>query len=156
MKKQDAITSICWVVLGLIISIWSVTFPFGSLESLGPALFPLGSGLILVILGSILFFQAQRKNEGKPLEKSLVPLIPRGAAFSRVALSLAGMFLSALLIEFLGFLLTFFFLILFLVRGIQPQKWGADIFYALFATLSAYMLFQVLLQTMLPTGFLGF
>jgi putative tricarboxylic transport membrane protein len=157
MKKRDVVTPICWVILGFIISIWSATFPFGSLESPGPAFFPLAAGLILIFLGSILFFQARarKQDEGKPME-SFVPLIPRGAAFKRVAWSLGGMFLSAVLLEFLGFVLTFFCLIIFLIRAIQPEKWRADILYTLAFTLGAYLLFQVLLKTTLPTGILGF
>jgi putative tricarboxylic transport membrane protein len=155
MKKRDVVTPICWIILGFIISIWSATFSFGSWESPGPAIFPLGSGLILIFLGGILFFQARKQNEERPIE-SFVPLIPHGAAFTRVALSLGGMLLSAVFIDSLGFLLTFFCLILFLVRAVQPQKWRVDIFYTLFFTLGAYMLFQVLLKTTLPSGFLGF
>ncbi len=88
--------------------------------------------------------------------ESFVPLIPNGAAFKRVALSLGGMLLSAVLFEFLGFVLTFFCLIIFLIRAIQPEKWRVDILYTLAFTLGAYMLFHVLLKTTLPTGILGF
>lgn len=144
----------CWIIFGSIISIWSVTFPFGSWDAPGPTFVPLGAGLMIIFLGSILFFQARKQDEGKRVE-SFVSLIPRGAALARVALSLGGMLLSAVLIDFLGFLLTFFCLILFLMRVIQPQAWRMDLLYAVFFTLGAYTLFQVFLKTTLPTGFLG-
>ena len=154
-EKRDAVSAICWIILGIIISVWSATFPFGNSESPGPAIFPLGSGLILIFLGSILFFQTKKQSEGKPMEGS-VSIIPHGAAFTRVALTLGGMLLSALFLERLGFVLTFFCLILFLIRAIQPKKWSVDIFYTLVFTLGSYILFQVLLKTTLPTGILGF
>jgi hypothetical protein len=154
-KKRDAATAVCWITLGLIVSIWSASFPFGKLERPGPAIFPLGTGLILISLGMILFVQARKRDEEKSEEKG-VPLIPRGAAFTRVVFSLGGMLLSAVLLDYLGFILTFFCLILFLVRAVQPQEWKKETFYAVIFTLAAYMLFQVLLKTTLPTGFLGF
>ncbi len=155
LKEQDTVMAVCWIILGFIISMWSATFPLGNWESLGPAIFPLGSGLILFFLGNILYFQARKRNERKPME-SFVSVIPRGEGFSRVALALGGMLLSAALLDILGFLLTFFFLILILLRAIQPQKWRVDILYTLVFTLGAYMLFQILLKTELPVGFLGF
>jgi hypothetical protein len=154
-KKRDVLTALCWITLGCIISIWSASFPFGKSERPGPAIFPLGTGLILISLGIILFVQARKRDEEESKEK-VVSLIPRGAAFRRVAFSLGGMLVSAVLIDYLGFILTFFCLILFLVRAVQPQKLKKDIFYAVFFTLAAYMLFQVVLKTTLPTGFLGF
>jgi hypothetical protein len=66
------------------------------------------------------------------------------------------MLLAAVLLEFLGFVLTFFCLIIFLIRAIQPDKWRVDVLYTLIFTLGAYLLFQVLLKTTLPTGILGF
>jgi hypothetical protein len=154
-RKREAVTAIFWIFLGLIISIWSATFPFGSQESPGPAIFPLASGLILILLGCIRFFQTRTQKEGSPL-RPFEPLIPGGAGFWRIAFTIGGMLLSAALLEYLGFVLTVFFLILSLERAIQPQKWRTDVFYALVSALGSLIVFQVLLKTSLPRGFLGF
>ena len=154
MKKRDAVTAICWIILGLIISIWSATFPFGSWAAIGPAFIPLVCGLTLIFLGSILFFQTRKKRERTPVEAA--PLIPQGLAFKRVALSLGGMLLSAVLFERLGFAMTLFFLTLFLLRSIEPQKWRIDVLYTLVFTIGSYLLFQILLGLYLPRSFLGF
>ncbi len=155
MKKRDAVTAIFWILLGLTISIWSATFPFGSLKAPGPAFLPLTLGLILILLGSILFLQTITPKEGSP-KGTFVSLIPERAAFIRVAFSLGGMLLSAIFLEFLGFILTVFCLILFLMRAIEPQKWRVAIFYALVSALSSFIVFQVIFKTSLPRGFLGF
>ena len=155
MKKRELIAGLCWVVIGLVVSIWSSTFPFGTWEAVGPAVLPFGCGLILILLGSIFFFQVWKQNGGEVME-ALAPLIPRGAAFRRVAISVGGMLLSAALIGFLGFLLTVFSLTLFLLRGVQPKRWGVDAFYALVFTGGCYVLFHVLFKTTLPKGLLGF
>jgi hypothetical protein len=155
MKKRDEVTAICWMILGFIISIWSSTFPFGRWDALGPAALPFTCGLILILLGSILFFQVRKKSEERPRE-TITPIIPHGAGLTRVVLSIGGMLLSAVLFQFLGYIITLFFLVLLLIRANEPERWKADIFYTLVFTLGSYMVFQVLLKTPLPTGFLGF
>ena len=145
---------ICCVILGFIISIWSATFPLGHKRAIGPGVLPLACGLILIFLGSVQFFQARGKKEEKPMG-TLAPVIPSGKAFTRVALSLGGMILSAALLDLLGFALTIFCLILFLMRSIQPQRWGVDVLYTIGFTIGTYILFQLLLKVTLPHGFLG-
>ena len=154
MKKIDAVIALFWIVLGLAISIWSATFPLGSWESIGPAFLPMACGLILILLGCILFLQT-RKQKGDPA-KSFASLIPQRASFARVALSLGGLFLSAVIFDLFGFVLTLFLLILFLIQAIQPIKWRIAISYALVFTFGSYLLFQFILKTTLPRGFLGF
>jgi hypothetical protein len=155
VKERDLVMGIFWILLGLIISIWSATFPFGGLKDPGPAFLPLACGLILISLGLILLLDARVgkiDSSGEPAEQ----LLPQGAAGMRVKLTLGGMLLSAILLEPLGFFLTVFFLILFLMRAIQPQKWSAAVFYSFVYAGGALVVFKVLLKTQLPGGFLGF
>lgn len=154
MKQKDSIVAIFWIVLGVTISIWSATFPFGRWESIGPAILPLACGLVLIFFGMILLLQAWKRKE-KPA-KSNVPIIPQGAAATRVALSLGGLLLSAVIFDLLGFILTLFLLILFLMQVIQPFKWRVAIFFTLAMTLGSYFFFNTLLKVTLPRGFLGF
>lgn len=147
--------AIIWILLGLTISIWSATFPFGGLEDPGPAYFPLGAGLIIIVFGVIMFFQARKRKESDSLRPSK-PLIPHRAAVMRVVFCLVGMSVSAALFEILGFVLTMFFMILFMMRTIEPQKWRAALFYSVISALGSLFVFKFLLKTSLPTGFLGF
>jgi hypothetical protein len=150
MKKEIAMP-VFWIVLGLVISIWSATFPFGELKDPGPALLPLACGLILIILAGILFLQSR-----KAKVQSAARLFPRGAAGRRVALALGGILASAILLEPLGFSVTVFFLVLFLMRTVRPQKWSFAAFYAFVCAGGAFVVFKVLLKSQLPEGFLGF
>jgi len=155
MKRRNVIQAIFWMFLGITISIWSATFPFGDWNNLGPALFPLVFGLILILLGSILLSQNVTKKEVGPRE-TVGPVVTDRVEFIRIALILGGMLLSAALLESVGFILTMFFLILFLMKAVQPQKWRAALFYALVSSLGSFVLFKVLLKTPLPKGLLGF
>lgn len=147
--------AIFWIILGLTISIWSATFPFGGMEDPGPAYFPLGAGLIIIVFGVVMFFQTTKRKESDPLKPSR-PLIPHRAAVMRVLFCLVGMSLATALFEILGFVLTMFLMILFMMRTIEPQKWRTALFYSLISALGSLFVFKVLLKTSLPSGFLGF
>lgn len=155
LYKRDSVTALCWVVLGLIIVLKATTFPMGIWESIGPAIFPLGAGIVLIVLGGILFFQSRDKGQRGPNERR-APLIPRGTAFARVAMSVAAILLAATFLQFLGFFLTMFCLALSLLRAIQARGWGVDLFYAAVFTAGSYLLFQLLLKVSFPVGLLGF
>lgn len=147
--------AIFWIALGITISIWSATFPFGGLEDVGPGFFPLATGLILTVLGTILFFQSKRRKEGASPTPSK-SLIHHRAAVMRVLFCLVGMSVSAAIFETLGFVLTMFLMILFMMRTIEPQKWRVALFYSLVSAVGSFVLFNVLLKTSLPHGILGF
>ena len=61
-----------------------------------------------------------------------------------------------LLLTPLGFTLTTFLFIAFLVRFIFPQTWARTFIVAVFSALAARLLFINFLETQLPKGFLGF
>jgi len=155
MERRDSIMGILWIFLGITISVWSATFPFGGMKDPGPAFFPLGCGLILIVLGSIMVFQA-RTRSADPSTKPSVRLLPEGAAGKRIAFTMGSMLLSIVLLTPFGFVLTVFLLIVFLMRTIRPQKWGVAILYAFVLAVGSYIVFKVLLNTQLPGGFLGF
>ena len=155
MKKRDIVMAVFWILLGLIISVWSATFPFGNLQDPGPAYFPSGLGLIIVVIGMLMLIRARKAKEGNAL-RPLEPPVSHRAAVRRVVLCLAGMTLSAILFETLGFVLTMFLMILFMMRTIAPQKWKTALFYSLISALGSLFVFRVLLKTQLPSGFFGF
>jgi len=147
--------AIFWILLGLTISIWSTTFPFGGWEAPGPGILPLIVGLILILLGSVLFFQT-RTQKGEGAMRNFVRPFPERTILLRVALTLGALLLSAAFLEILGFILTVFLLIFSLAHIIQPQKWKVSLSFALVCTIASFMLFKVLLRSQLPRGFLGF
>jgi hypothetical protein len=62
----------------------------------------------------------------------------------------------ALLLEWLGFILTTLLLVGFLLRTIYPQKWSVVISASVLTSLMTYVVFRVWLQTQLPAGILSF
>ena len=122
MTQRDSIMGVVWILLGIIITVWSATFPFGGLKAPGPALLPLVCGLVLILLGLILLIQTRASKDSSSVSYP-ARLFPQGAPGRRVALTLAVMLASAVFLQPVGFALTAFFLILFLMRVIEQKKW---------------------------------
>src|SRR5512139_3284999 len=104
MERREKFMAVFWVLLGLTISIWSATFPFGGLKDPGPAFLPLGCGLLLILLGSIMVVQKRTRHadlSAKPFQR----LVPQGAAGKRVGFTMGSMLLSIILLMPLGFVL---------------------------------------------------
>lgn len=74
----------------------------------------------------------------------------------KIVYTIISLFMFIIALNYLGFVLTTFFFLLFLLTFIAPQK-PLKVF--LIGSLSAglsYLIFQLLLRADLPTGVLGF
>lgn len=149
MERQDRAMGLLWMLLGIIISAWSATFPFGGIEEPGAGYLPLACGVIIAVLGAILV--ARPANANDPGGK---PIFPRGPAGRRVALTIAAMGVCTALLYVLGFILSVFFMVLFLMRSVGPVKWKAALLYAVLYSSASYFVFKVLLKTQFPAGIL--
>ncbi|MCX5910149.1 MAG: tripartite tricarboxylate transporter TctB family protein, partial [Deltaproteobacteria bacterium] len=125
--------------------------PLGSWRDPGPGLLPLGSGIFLGILSGIVFFQSRMRDEDQP----------RGSWYSKekwksLLLILAVLFGYAFVLDYLGFLVSTFILLLVLFRFVEPQKWFVAIGGSALASITCYVVFELWLKTQLPRGILGF
>jgi putative tricarboxylic transport membrane protein len=89
-----------------------------------------------------------------PEADSIGEPMPGGAALIRILKALGALFLYALVLEPLGFVLTTF-LFMVLVLRLEPRRWVFIIPSAIGATLFFFVLFKVLLRVPLPSGLLG-
>ncbi len=152
MAANDRVMGVLWALLGIIISIWSSTFPFGGIEEPGPAYLPLACGVMIAIFGAILFFK--RGDQGGESAQHAKRIFPRGSAGRRVALTIAAMSLCSAFMYLLGYVLSVIFMVLFLMRSVGPVKWRTAFFYALLYSFASYFIFKVLLKTQFPVGIL--
>lgn len=155
MKNRDKIMAIFWTLLGITIAVWSFTFPFGNLEDPGPGYFPFALGFIIALIGILMLIQT-RKVENQNRSRPVKPHVSRGPAVRRVLLYLTAMMLSAIFLETLGFVVTMFLMMLFMMRTIAPQRWRTALFYSVVSASGSLFIFKILLKTQLPEGFLGF
>ena len=150
--NNDQVTTIIWFMIGVMIGIGSIGYGLGSLQSPGSGFITFLAALVVCFLSLIGFVEAtrdQRKGIGwKPVLVGVFwwkPLI--------VTISLLA---YAFLLNDLGFVLSTAFLIGFLLRAVNPQRWMVVIAGGILSSLGAYAIFEVWLQAQLPKGPWGF
>ncbi len=152
MRKRNLISSIVLLVLGLAMMAESRKLPFGSLRAPEVGFLPLILATLLVAFSLIFLVQSIRREKH---EKG-VPFEMRFGNWVRIGLALCALVASTLLFEPLGYILSSFFLVAFLLCTVEPQKWWVAVGIALLSSFGSYMLFVTLLGTTLPKGIFGF
>jgi len=142
----------------------------------------IGSSLCLIVIGSLVAWQAQKLSVGDyhapgpgffPFYLSLLLIIAGIAIFiqglrekpeeeeaaprkMRVAVALAAIFIYPFLLEPLGYLLTTFLLMLLCIRMMLTRAWWFAPSLSIAISLFSYIIFKVWLQVLLPAGLMGF
>jgi putative tricarboxylic transport membrane protein len=152
MGKADQVSSIFWLLLGLVVVYSSYRFGLGTLARPGPGFLPFLCGVILSALSAFVFFQGRlaKKTNG---EESIGQLWA-GMNWHKPVYGIIVLLIYALTFVRLGFLLSTIFLLIFLFKGIEPERWLRAITVAVLAAVVSYVLFVVWLQVQLPRGLL--
>jgi putative tricarboxylic transport membrane protein len=138
-----------FILLAGAICLESYKLGLGSLSEPAPGLFPFLTG---VTLGFLSFLW---------LVINFLPGGPWGwlkisISWGRAVPMLGGLFLYSILLNFLGFALATFLLILALLKGIERKSWVSSGLVALGISIFSYIVFRIWLRVQLPEGFLGF
>jgi hypothetical protein len=110
-------------------------------------------GAILGVLSLIVHLQARWSTPSKELER---PFWKNKNRVWKVFLTFIALLAYASGMEHVGFLVSTTILIVFLLWAIEPQRWYVVIFGSLLTSLTAYTIFEWLLNLPLPKGFLEF
>ena len=108
------------------------------------------SGILLSGLSMILFFQTlfvKREEQKRTLWTGLQCL--KGIKL------ITALFVYALIFKWMGFLLSSFFLLLFLLKGLEPQRWRIAIVISVITVTLSYLIFGVFLESNFPEGILN-
>ena len=150
MTKYDRMSTLFFVGLAIAVSLESIRIGPGSLSNPGPGLIPLGSGLVLGILGLIGFFRTFVKSSKEGRREDAVKL------GGRTISALASMMAFAFLINTLGFLIVTFLWMGFVCRWIARMGWKGTIFTSVVTPLCTWLLFEYFLEIRFPRGILSF
>jgi hypothetical protein len=105
-------------------------------------------GVVILILGSVFFLQSfSAPAEGKKTRW-------RGVPWQKGVKVMATLFLYVAVFHWLGFILSTFLLLLFLFKGLEPQKWGTAILISALTVGICYLVFNVFLELQFPPGLL--
>ena len=151
MKYAHFISVIFWLALGLLLSLWSLSYNIGTLTQPGPGFYPLGLGILLILFSLTLLVQGIRSS---PTTKKVSPFSVSGG-WKKVAYAVLVLLLLTFFFETIGYLLTFFLLIMLLMAGAGMRSWKRILLAAFFSALGVYLVFVLLLKQPLPRGFLG-
>jgi putative tricarboxylic transport membrane protein len=152
MSKADRISGIFWFVFGVIVSIESHRMGMGTLHQPGPGFLFFWAGIFLSIMSLIILIRAWITQRDEGAEKSIFG----GQNLLKIILVSVSVFLYALLMETLGFIVVTLLLFLFLLGIVEKKSWVLTTLTSLAVTVGAYLIFETGLQSQLPGGFLRF
>jgi putative tricarboxylic transport membrane protein len=152
MKKADQWSGLALSILAAGMIWAALGLPYGNVHNPGPGFFPFWLGVILVAMAIALFVQTTR---GKESERTLRDILEEDVRWGKVLLVLAALVLYAFLMDYIGFLIVTFLLMILLLRFIEPQPWKIVIGWALAGSVGSYLIFEVWMKLRLPKGFLG-
>ena len=146
MVKADRWIGLLFALFSLYIGVESVRLGLGSYQQPGPGFISLCAGVILGVLSLALVFLAFF---GRTIERETWH--NRGQ-IAMVFLAILGF---TLLLERLGFILTAFLLVWFLLKVVERRGWGFSVGVALVVAGASYVVFDLWLSAQLPAGVLG-
>jgi putative tricarboxylic transport membrane protein len=153
MKKAEMITGVFLLFLSGAVIWGALQMPPSASFGPGAGFLPFWLGVLLVVLATILFVSAWRR---QATEKNNKSIFPGKQALQTVTLVMGGLTGYILLIEVLGYLLNTFLFVSFLMKVVQREKWPLTLGVSVGTTAGLFLIFQVLLRITLPSNMFGF
>ncbi|MET0500185.1 MAG: tripartite tricarboxylate transporter TctB family protein [Candidatus Binatia bacterium] len=153
MKKTKltvvSTSALFWVAVGILVCYGATRLGVGSVTEPGSGFIFFWSGLILVILSLVVVAESLRRSEDRVQEIGELNWV-------KIALVLLSLVLYAFFLEKLGFVLTTFILLSFLLGWIEGTAWARAIGVASAAALGSFAIFELWLKIRFPKGIFGF
>jgi len=152
MNSRDRFSGFFWLAISILVCMESIKSGIGTFRSPGAGFLPFWSGVALGTFAIILVASDILKEKGGRKNINLW----EGKRWRNVILILLSLFVYALLLPKLGYLITTFGLMAFLYSMIgRPRLWVQGVS-ALITVLVTYIIFHVWLEVQLPKGVFGF
>jgi putative tricarboxylic transport membrane protein len=152
MGRADRISGVFWLLFAIFISIESYRLGLGTLHRPGPGFLFFWASIALGLMSIVILIRAwQSKKAGEP-EASIFGK----QNTQKIILVLASLFLYAIFMETVGFILITLLLFIFLLGIVEKKRWVFTVFVSIVVTVAAYWIFEIWLKSQLPKGLLGF
>ena len=148
MKKTDRIQSLVWGLFGLYIAFEGVQLKLGTPRAPKPGFLIFWMGVIILILSAAFFLHSF---SAVPEEKKIRW---KGRQWPKGIGLMLALFLYVAVFHWLGFILSTFFLLLFLFKGLEPRRWGIALLLSAATLIICYLVFSVFLELHFPPGLL--
>lgn len=143
----DRVSAGLLALFALFVILESRYLPLGTFRHPGPAYVPVLLASLLLIFTVLLIFTAGRA----PKVSSL-----RWTEWRHALAIFAACVFAVFAIERLGYRLTMFLVLAFLLKLVEKRGWTLSIAFSLSLSFGSYFLFYTLLRVPLPQGALGF
>ena len=144
MARRDVVVAATALGFGAAALYESSKLPFGTVRSPGQGFFPWWISSVFVALALLLMLQARKSGSRAAQEGP--------GRIAKVVLLLAVLAAYTFLLDPLGYPLCTFFLVLFMLREIDRQRWTIALGMAAMTAGGSYILFAVWLSVPLPRG----
>ena len=148
MRGYNKISSLFWLLVGLGFVEGGARYGFGSWREPGAGFLPILFGMLLVVL-SIFLFMISLKPDPNGQEKLFWM---GGGSRTRIVLTFLSLVAYTALLKKIGFIVTTFLFVFFLMKGISGKGWALSLVVALAFSILGYGLFSLLLGVLLPKG----
>jgi putative tricarboxylic transport membrane protein len=149
LKDSNRISSLLFLALSIYVCQQAIVIGVGSLQRPGPGLLSFGAGLGVGCLSLWLFLETFiSKKPRKEMAQTISNLNK-----SRFIMVCVSLLVYAIAVNWIGFVLSTFLFMIFLLRLIESHKWWITILEATLITMGNYLLFVVWLGLSLPKGF---
>lgn len=152
ISHYNRISALFFTGVGVFFSFYGRTVEVGAWSEPGPGFMPFWAGIVLAAMSLSLFLGSFKRQDWQ----TLPPFFPRADSWKRVTKAFLAMVAYLLFFKVLGFTLSTFVFIAFLLKTVFPQNWTRTLITASATAILARLLFVNFLETQLPVGFLGF
>ena len=149
MRKYDIYCGFLWLLLSLFVGgISLLSLGLGTLRYPAPGFYPFLISALLLCISLLLILRAFMHREKDPGYNQW-PLFGRN-----VPITLGALLAYALILEYLGYLISTSLLLVFLFKVTASRNWRMSLLMTAIVIIISYYFFVVLLQSQLPMGLL--
>ena len=136
-----------FVLIALVAFYEALKLPFGRTNAPGAGFFPAVLAALLVVVALAGWIAALRAGGAQEGEDSRL-------VWKKIILTVTALLAFAFIFEYVGYVVTTFLFVAFLLRIVERKSWAQAGAVALSASLVSYIIFGLLLGAPLPAGFL--
>jgi len=156
MRKASLITGIIFLAFSLTVMVSSWSMEYYSSIGPGPGFFPFWLSAILGLLAVLWIVQILRSPSKSKEKDENDRLFPRGDGLLRLLSIVGAVFFMMILMEPLGFQLTMFAFLVFLLIVLGRVKTRTTLIVAAIGSFGLFRIFTMLLDVQLPQSAISF
>ncbi len=141
-----------WLLIGVIISAWSFRTGLGSFKEPGVGFVAFASGLFIMAVGALVtIFRRPKAQKVGAASGQTHSRFLESAPF-KLTYALVLLVFYALLLDFLGYIITTFVVLFGLFFDPVGRRWAGPLLASFLSVAVTYLVFEVWLRSQLPRG----